>query len=515
MIRYLATLLLSVMLIGLLFIYLVSPPETQQTVAIVSVLILAFGMFLGYAGDPRQREDALRILAIMTGVITIISAALVGNAIFKNPAAAFCLPILLILVVAGGFYLYLRRAVHVEDGDILVVDRRVGGGNYALPAGIYRPLIPGIEEAAAMLPSYELTTTVEVEQVDTHLLFKPELITLFVRYRIRELTAIEREELQQAFEEALQRAKGGERSREAVLERLLRRSRDLNRSQMQIERQEWEKHLVGDAPMSQEELADRRVYLEEALLERSEAQEDAWQLFFQPFASYLRLVYHFPNRDVALADLAREWNEDLAVVRLRSEFWTELIRRQIADELDEVVRETVHHARGLVLRDGKPVFNDDGSPRWSYYGPVEVSERRRELADIFWVRLQRRVRHWGIQILDLDVEQVKLHQSSVEFKYRPLFESVKTQEALEEARRAADRIRITGEAEAEHIAQHVRSMAEAEAEALAKMVEMLAAEIREAGTLLTEADIRRIIFEVLEEQRRLQYRVGIYRPDGS
>lgn len=493
MTRFFVTFLISVMVVCFFFIYLVTPKDMQPMVGIVSVIISALAMIVGYGGGPSRQVEVLKPLSAFTALLTVFASALVGRELFGS-AGAFCLPVGLMLVVAGGFFLYLRRAVVVEEGDVMVIDRLIGGDNYALGEGIYRPMMTGIEEAVAMLPAYELTTTVEVKEPDTHLLFRPDSLTIFLRYRIRELTIAERMELEDEFDREVARARSKNISRDDLIERLSTPPLRIEPSTLKITRTPLEHEQLGkELPMSAEELADRRQHAYEAAMEQAEARAEAWQLFVNPMASYLRLVYRFPNRDCVLNDQAEHWSEPLEEVRLRSEFWTELIRHQITEELDEVARETVHDARGFGLDRGRPVINDEGVPAWNYYGPVEISERREALSTVIWRRLQRRVRRWGIQVLDLHIEQVTLNASSINFRYKPMFERQKTQEAHEEAKREADRIKITSEAQAD---------------ALVHLVDRLADELRDEAGDLSEDDIRRIIFQVLEEQKRLEYRLS-------
>jgi hypothetical protein len=540
--RYLATVLISVMLVGLLFIYLVTAPGAAQTnVGRLSIIIMAFALFLGYySGEERQQGDSIKLLSAVTGLITLAATALVGRRIFNSDVGFVCLPMMFIVIGGVVFAMYMRRALRVEDGYVLVVDRQLGGGNYVRPPGIYPPLIPAVEEAFALLPDYELTTTVDIEQVDTFLLMRPEKISIFARYRIRKLAPSELDEMVSRYDAAMKQAKRERRTKESVMERLSRRTGRLSKDKGIVPRSEWEVRMVGDAEMSPEELADRQELWAEEQRERQEGNEEAWELFDHPHASYLRVAYHFPNRDRAIASLAKEWGLEPEDARLRSEFWTELMRRQMNHEIDEIVRETVHDARGLQLREGKVLWNkkeakkkrdedddDDGrSPVWGAYGPVEISERRHDMSRLVKRRLQMRVRHWGVQVLELEFEHVKLTDSSFQFKYRSMFENIKTLQARNEAEREAERIRIiaeaqaehirtTGAAEAEHEAQHIRSRGLAEAEAMGSMVDEITSRIKEANANLTEQEIRHIVFEVMEEQKKLAYRVSPSKPSSK
>src|SRR5688500_2478239 len=106
--RYLATVLISVMLVGLLFIYLVTDPGPAQTnVGRLSIIIMAFALFLGYySGEERQQGDSIKLLSAVTGMITLAATALVGRRIFNSDVGAVCLPMMFLVIGGVVFTMY-------------------------------------------------------------------------------------------------------------------------------------------------------------------------------------------------------------------------------------------------------------------------------------------------------------------------------------------------------------------------------------------------------------------------
>jgi len=104
-------------------------------------------------------------------------------------------------------------------------------------------------------------------------------------------------------------------------------------------------------------------------------------------------VFNFPNREQAVADLAAERRSpDDRDTDGQVAFWSELMRRQMAVEIEQAVR--------IVLA--------------GVGGPADVVSQRSELAREIGERLRQTTARWGIEVLDLQVLDVVVDPKHVQ-----------------------------------------------------------------------------------------------------
>ncbi len=182
------------------------------------------------------------------------------------------------------------------------------------------------------------------------------------------------------------------------------------------------------------------------------------------------VVFNFPNREQAFEALARErgapaeHDTDAQVA-----FWTELIRRQLALEVEQAVRTVVANVGG----------------------PTDVATDREAHARRIRERLQASVSRWGMQVLDLRLLEVVIDPERVRMINRDKIIERERMDALRKAELRAEEIRLMGQAQAE---------------ATARMVSEMVKTLQQQGTALTTDEIERIVLTALQrvsEQRQL------------
>jgi regulator of protease activity HflC (stomatin/prohibitin superfamily) len=177
--RLLPNVLLLLLLLFMLPIYQANP--TPEVLAL-GVLLLAAALFLGYARQARGTE----LLAGMTAVISFVGIAFLGRGLFGNANGAYCLLMLWLLVLAGGFGVLWRSAIVVERGQVLVINQLPDNRALVWREGFHRPLNPFFERLSAALPGYELSVEAILENLNTESLFNIDRLELVARYQIAE-----------------------------------------------------------------------------------------------------------------------------------------------------------------------------------------------------------------------------------------------------------------------------------------------------------------------------------------
>lgn len=187
------------------------------------------------------------------------------------------------------------------------------------------------------------------------------------------------------------------------------------------------------------------------------------------------VVFCFPNREQAYEDLARERAvPDEKDTDEQVAFWTELIRRQMALELEQTVRTIIANVGG----------------------PVDVAQERETHARLITQRLQASVARWGMQILDLRILEVMIDPERVRMINRE---------------KIIERERIDAQRRAEIKAEEVRLVGHAQAEATARMVSEMVRALQQAGTSLTTEEIERIVITAMQRMSDQQQLSGFFR----
>ena len=177
--RLLPNALLLLLLLFLIPVYQASP--TAEVLAL-AILLLGAALFLAYTNQPR----GLEILAALTAVVSFIGIAFLGRTLAGSANGAYCFVSLWVLMFMGGFALLWRRAVVVEQGQVLVINRLPDNRALVWGEGFHRPLSPIFERLVAALPAYELILEAMLENLNTESLVNIDRVDLIVRYQIAE-----------------------------------------------------------------------------------------------------------------------------------------------------------------------------------------------------------------------------------------------------------------------------------------------------------------------------------------
>jgi regulator of protease activity HflC (stomatin/prohibitin superfamily) len=352
--RLIPNALLLLMLLFLLPIYQANP---STEVLAPGILLLAAGLFLGYTNQPRGDE----ILFVLTAVISFIGIAFLGRTLFGGANGAYCFLALWLLLLAGALALFWRRAVVVERGQILVINRLPENRALIWHEGFHRPVNPLFERVMAALPSYELIVEALLENLNTESLFNIDRLEMIVRYQVAE---------------------------------------------------------------------PREV------------------------------VFCFPNREQARDALLRE-RPQVDTIDEQVAFWTELIRRQMLQEVEQAVRSVIANVAG----------------------PTDVARKRDQHAAAVRDRLQASVSRWGLKILDLRFLDVVVAAERIK---------------AENHDKIVERERQDAQRGAELRAHEVKLIGEAHAQATARMVEELVRTLKAQGTPLTNEEIERIVITAMQ-----------------
>ena len=178
------SLLVIILIVSCLFIYL-GPGKTQPAIGVILLIILGFGLFLAFSGStPQQKEASRGMLGTFTGIVAVASAALLGYDAINNIIGLICAPVLLV----GAYMLFLailsRSGLNVEEGEVLLIQRRMDHQHVIRPPGLHSPMVPALEAGVAVMPTYMIETDVDIELVDTSFLHKVDRITVDTACRI-------------------------------------------------------------------------------------------------------------------------------------------------------------------------------------------------------------------------------------------------------------------------------------------------------------------------------------------
>lgn len=187
------------------------------------------------------------------------------------------------------------------------------------------------------------------------------------------------------------------------------------------------------------------------------------------------VVVSFPNREQAYELLAKDRGlPDDRDMDQQVAFWSELIQRQMALEIEQTVRTVVANVGG----------------------PADVARDRESHARLIRKRLQESVARWGMEVLDLRLLDVPIDSERVKLMNRDKY----IQREREDAQRLAE-IR----------AEEVRLVGEAQAKAVAQMIGEMVRTLQQQGTNLTTDEIERVVITALQRMSDQQQLSGFFR----
>jgi hypothetical protein len=172
-----------------------------------------------------------------------------------------------------------------------------------------------------------------------------------------------------------------------------------------------------------------------------------------------------PNRGKIQNDVAREMGTSLERARLDVAFWERLLARQLAAEVDDIVRAVAFREPpdntewALKGQDGKPMKDEDAKP-WK--GTIlEAYLDRVRLSQEVLRELRVLVSRWGVNVTHLDLDFYKLDKDALKgVKQGGLVKQLEMEQKKKQAEAANDAFYVDkiGKAEAEVEAQRVRAL---------------------------------------------------------
>lgn len=176
--------LLSILIVSCLFIFL-GPGDSSPLIGVILAIVLAIGALLAFSGGTiQQREASRRMLGTFTAVVAVSSAALIGRDFLDNMIGLICAPVLLAAAYAAFLAILSRSGLNVEEGEVLLIQRRMDHQHVIRPPGLHSPMVPALEAGVAVMPTYNIETDVDVDMVDTSVLHKVDRITVDTKCRI-------------------------------------------------------------------------------------------------------------------------------------------------------------------------------------------------------------------------------------------------------------------------------------------------------------------------------------------
>nr|PZN31700.1 MAG: hypothetical protein DIU80_05760 [Chloroflexota bacterium] len=222
-----------------------------------------------------------------------------------------------------------------------------------------------------------------------------------------------------------------------------------------------------------------------------------------------RALVGIPNRGKIQNDVAREMGMSLARAQLDPAFWEKLLARQMAAEVDDIVRSVAFHLNEsgpppLLDRSGAPMPEDDA--RMLRGSMLEAYLNRGPLSAAVLRELKVLVSRWGVTVTHLDIDLYKLDRDLL----TRLTENVERRLGREQKERQSAALNdayyldVVGKKEAEVEATRVRALVEALQDQLdgqltpAMLEEIIVTAIRAAG----ESPVREHIYPGLFEENR-------------
>lgn len=167
---------LGVLLVSLVAIYMVTLQRPFETG--LSVVLLAVCLIIAIDGD---REELMAV-GIITGIVSVAAAWLVGNARFSAVGGwAIALGWLLLLTLV--FRWFQRDAIFVGDKKAILVTR-YPNNTFPAPQPFARPLFPFWERRTAEIPLYELDRNIRVTAINTRSGQNIDAVAVQVRFKV-------------------------------------------------------------------------------------------------------------------------------------------------------------------------------------------------------------------------------------------------------------------------------------------------------------------------------------------
>jgi hypothetical protein len=222
-----------------------------------------------------------------------------------------------------------------------------------------------------------------------------------------------------------------------------------------------------------------------------------------------RALIGIPNRGKIQNDVAKEMGVSLARAQLDPAFWEKLLARQMAEEVDDIVRSVtfnMHKAEPRAIHDkaGDLIEEPDAKPLRGTM--LEAYLNRGTLSAAVLRNLKVLVSRWGVAVTHLDIDLYRLDREMVgrlmDSPDRKLAREQKEKQAA--AANDAYYVELVGGKEAEVEAQRVRALVEALQDTLTTplpadvLEEIVVTAIRASG----ETPVREHIYPGLFEENR-------------
>lgn len=232
------------------------------------------------------------------------------------------------------------------------------------------------------------------------------------------------------------------------------------------------------------------------------------------YEGFLKLPYHYPNRDRVFKDLADDIGVSVQEARMTAAFWIKAIQHQIAHAIDEELRSVIHDTQ----------FFDSKRNEHIFLSTMDISIRRVEVAEALKDKLQRRVEQWGVEMLDVGITQVILDVARIKHHYKDRILETQARESERSAQMEAVKREIVAttehrirQQEYEMEELHQKKQVEVELAALRErhsldsggvlqMINELMETLQKFDTHLKPDEIQRLLLLALDEHMRLQYR---------
>jgi len=223
----------------------------------------------------------------------------------------------------------------------------------------------------------------------------------------------------------------------------------------------------------------------------------------------VRALAGIPNRGKIQNEVAREMGTSVARARLDGAFWEKLLARQMAEEVDDILRAVAFNLNEegpLKVRDkaGVEMSHDDAKPLRGTQ--LEAYLARRTLSQAVLSELRVLVSRWGVNVthLDLDLYELDKEQTGKIMDNPDRKRANEAKEKQAQADNDAYYVRQVGREEAAIEAQRMRAMIDALSERLgdqlspAVIEEIVVTALRTAGN----TPLREMVYPGLFDENR-------------
>lgn len=191
-----------------------------------------------------------------------------------------------------------------------------------------------------------------------------------------------------------------------------------------------------------------------------------------------RALGGIPNRGQIQGEIAKGMGADMLKARQDITFWEKLLGAQMQVEVEDIVREVVYN-NGFAQN------------------PMEVYNRRDDLAGQVQELLSKRVSRWGVEISALDIERIDNDPAVLQRLNKASMREDDTLLKRMEAERDATRIQLTGHAQAQVEAARVSALVQA---------------LQESGVEISPEMLREIVVEAIHASTEANLETLAIRP---